>query len=534
MRVGSQMRRQVCPVLAVGLTILVLLSSPASPASLDLVLVLDQSGSMKQNDPQRLLVSAASDFVGKLGAKDAAGLVLFGTQAKATFPVTPLTSDASRTTLLQEIQGIRYSDLRTNIAAGIERGLYELKERGRREATPILIFITDGIVDTGSAAKDAEMRDWLRTRLLPEARERGVRIFSIALTEQADYALIQEMAQVTGGDYFRAMSIKEISGVFERIYAKLQAPAPSPPPPPAAAAPPPRPPSILAAAWFWVAVLGAFALTTMGGLIAVRRLRRAQAPIASSPASSATQVGKGAATEQVPEAYLRDGRTGKRVRLAKAVVRIGRAGDNDLVVAEPQVSSHHAELEYRQGHFYLRDLRSTNGTWINKERLQAETLLKPGDVVAFDEFAFTFTVAEAAATGTMIRDMREGTVVSDTLKRHTPEVRPPEPPPAAVRPPEPPPQTPRAPTPRSPEPPGLSGTVAMATESTLDDSLGPAHCANHPSFEATERCDSCGKLWCALCNPPVSGERLCRSCRELRKGPGGRKGGRADTPATAG
>jgi hypothetical protein len=221
------------------------------------------------------------------------------------------------------------------------------------------------------------------------------------------------------------------------------------------------------------------------------------------------------------------------------VVRIGRAGGNDLVVAEAQVSSHHAEIECRQGRFYLRDLRSTNGTWINKERLQAETLLKSGDVVGFDEFTFTFTVAEAAPAGTMIRDLREGTMLSDTLKRRAPEPRPAEPPPAEPRPAEPPPAeprppAPRAPAPKAPEPAFLSGTVAMGTDTTLDDSVGPARCANHPSFEATERCDACGKLWCALCNPPVSGERVCRNCKELRKSSGGRKSGRADTPATAG
>lgn len=509
-----------------GLLLLLLASVVLTPrlaaaAALDVVLVLDQSGSMKQNDPQRLLVSTASDFIGKLGGKDAAGLVLFGSQAKASFPLSPLTADASRTALLEEIQRIRYSDPRTNMAAGIERGLYELKEHGRREATPILIFITDGIVDTGSPAKDAEMRDWLRTRLLPEARERGVRIFSIALTEQADYALIQEMAQVTNGDYFRALGIKEIAGIFDRIHTKLQAAPPAPHPPsasPAGPPPPPLPTSILAAAWFWVATLGGLALAVLVGLIAVRRLRPAPPVAAPAPSPSATMMGKGAGGEVVPEAYLRDGRTGKRIRLTKRVTGIGRATDNDLVIAEPQVSSRHAEIECRQGHFYLRDLRSTNGTWINKERLRAETMLKSGDVVAFDEFAFTFNGADVASAGTMIRD------ASEVLKVQPPDARPPAP-----RPPE-----PRAPAPRPPEPSPLSGTVAIGTETTVDDSMGSPHCPNHPSFEATERCDACGNLWCALCNPPVPGERMCRHCKETRKASGGRKSGRIDKPATAG
>ena len=96
-----------------------------------------------------------------------------------------------------------------------------LRRRGRSEAAPVLVFLTDGIMDTGSSAKDAEMRVWLRGPLLSEARERGVRVFSIALTEQADYVLMQEMAAATKGDYFRALQVGEVAGIFAKIYARL-------------------------------------------------------------------------------------------------------------------------------------------------------------------------------------------------------------------------------------------------------------------------------------------------------------------------
>jgi Mg-chelatase subunit ChlD len=141
-----------------------------SSISLDVVFALDQSGSMRQNDPQRLVIQAATDFVRRLGPNDAAGLVVFGGQAKATHPLSPLSAEEKRKGLLDAIAGIRYGDPRTNMAAGIERGTYELKQHGRAAASAVLIFLTDGIMDTGSQAKDAEMREWLRTRLLPEAR----------------------------------------------------------------------------------------------------------------------------------------------------------------------------------------------------------------------------------------------------------------------------------------------------------------------------------------------------------------------------
>jgi hypothetical protein len=476
---------------------------------LDVVLVLDQSGSMKQNDPQRLLVAAATDFVGRLAPDDAASLVLFGTQAKATFPLTPLSQPAIRTALLEEIRRIRYDAPRTNIAAGIERGLYELRARGRADATPVLVFITDGIMDSGSSARDAEMREWLRTRLLQDARARGAKLFSVALTEQADYALIQEMATATGGDYYRALGVTEIGGIFGRISAKLRSPsgptvASSGPFPavPVSVSVPASPP-MLALTGFWVAMAAVFTLLLAGGAIVTRRLRRTLIAGRGGKGVEATQMGKAAAIAPPLEASLRDMRTGREIRLVRPLVRVGRAPDNDIVLAESQVSGHHAEIECRQGRFFLRDLRSTNGTSVNRRPVSGETILRPGDVIGFDEVSFTFRGAQPVLAGTVLRDLRE--VI-----------------PGGAGPPP------------VPEPPAVSGTVLMGTESTVDDSVGPAHCPMHPTFEATERCDVCGKLWCALCNPPVKGERACRHCRESRRAVASETGSGGGGPATAG
>lgn len=504
MACGYPIARKVLLLPAVLVAVLTVFPCPGLSASLDVVLVLDQSGSMKQNDPQRLLVSAAADFVAKLGARDAAGLVVFGGQATVALPLARLDSEANRTALHDAIRRIRYSDPWTNMAAGIERGLYELKMHGQSRATPVLIFITDGIVDLGSEARNAEMRDWLRSRLLPEARERGVKIFSVALTEQADYPLIQEMAVVTGGDYFRALGVQEIAGIFSRIIARLQAPPPPVPPTPLPAPPAQPPATVLTAAWFWTALLGALALMGVGGLIAIRRRHAAGPSAGMRQASQATVIGKAWQVEPVPEAYLRDGRTGKRTRLSKPLVRIGRAPDSDLVVAEPQISSRHAEIECRGGRFYLRDLRSTNGTWVNRKRVQDETVLKSGDTVAFDEFLFTFTLAESAPAETMIRDLADSGLPRGTQPTEAARA------------------------------PGGAGTMVMGTDATLNDAAGPPRCPTHPHLEATERCDVCGKLWCALCNPPVPAGRVCRTCREERRASGRRPGDRPDVPAAAG
>jgi ABC transport system ATP-binding/permease protein len=68
---------------------------------------------------------------------------------------------------------------------------------------------------------------------------------------------------------------------------------------------------------------------------------------------------------------------------------IGRA-DSDIVLAQPLVSRHHAELRWEHGRHVLRDLDSANGTFVNGEKLHAARVLAPGDVVQIGTFQLTY------------------------------------------------------------------------------------------------------------------------------------------------
>ena len=74
--------------------------------------------------------------------------------------------------------------------------------------------------------------------------------------------------------------------------------------------------------------------------------------------------------------------------LVSSEVRVGRADDNDLVLADPEVSRHHARLELDDQGWHAIDLGSTNGTWVNGVRLTATTI-GAGDEVAFGGIRYT-------------------------------------------------------------------------------------------------------------------------------------------------
>ncbi|HEX6270621.1 MAG TPA: FHA domain-containing protein [Anaerolineales bacterium] len=64
---------------------------------------------------------------------------------------------------------------------------------------------------------------------------------------------------------------------------------------------------------------------------------------------------------------------------------IGRDSTNEIVINDAEVSRRHARLTFQGGKYVLEDLGSTNGTFVNGQRLAGPRVLKPGEVVSFGE-----------------------------------------------------------------------------------------------------------------------------------------------------
>lgn len=67
--------------------------------------------------------------------------------------------------------------------------------------------------------------------------------------------------------------------------------------------------------------------------------------------------------------------------LNQMVTNIGRKTDNHLVIEDPCVSRYHAQIRNTRGQYFIFDLNSTGGTFVNGERIVREEL-KPGDVIS--------------------------------------------------------------------------------------------------------------------------------------------------------
>jgi hypothetical protein len=74
--------------------------------------------------------------------------------------------------------------------------------------------------------------------------------------------------------------------------------------------------------------------------------------------------------------------------------RLGRVADNEIVLADPQASRHHATIEWTQDNYWLSDLDSKNGTYLNGERLEQPIQIKPGDQIRIGSTLFTVWLSD--------------------------------------------------------------------------------------------------------------------------------------------
>ncbi|NUQ86548.1 MAG: FHA domain-containing protein [Anaerolineales bacterium] len=84
------------------------------------------------------------------------------------------------------------------------------------------------------------------------------------------------------------------------------------------------------------------------------------------------------------------------------ILTIGRNAENNVVIKEPLVSSRHARIEKRGVAYFIVDNKSTNGTFVNENRIGEPLALKDGDVIEIGHTTLKFAVeAEAQKTSVL-------------------------------------------------------------------------------------------------------------------------------------
>lgn len=169
---------------------------------IDLMFVLDSSGSMWSNDYYGYRKTASKSFVDALIEGDRAGVVDFDSYAAL---LQPLSADFSA--VKSAIDRIDDSG-GTNIGAGVNLANKELLAKSTDDRIKIQILLTDG---DGSYSSN----------YTKEAKDNNIIIYTVGLGSGVNSNLLQGIAQETGGQYFPVTSAEELPEVFSRISGEV-------------------------------------------------------------------------------------------------------------------------------------------------------------------------------------------------------------------------------------------------------------------------------------------------------------------------
>lgn len=201
-----------------------------STRGIDIVIAIDVSASMLAKDlrPNRLeaLKLVAADFI-KGRPNDRIGLVEY---AGESYTKTPITSD--KNIVLSSLNSIRYNNIiegGTAIGMGLSTSVNRLKDS--KAISKVIILMTDGVNNAGfidpKIASELALEFGIKTYTIGVGTN-GTALSPVALNNNGSFVydnvpveidedLLKEIAEVTGGKYFRATNNEKLKDIYDEI-----------------------------------------------------------------------------------------------------------------------------------------------------------------------------------------------------------------------------------------------------------------------------------------------------------------------------
>lgn len=211
-------------VLTIGFT-----NSYASPESsddlpLDVVLVMDSSGSMKRTDPRELRKPAAKLLISLLGEKDRASVVSFSDNGYPVAYLSPVKGRQNETKLFAAVDRISNKGVYTNLLGAVEGAMRVIKRNPLPHRKSIVVLMTDGKMDLGDAEKNKRNSDRLINDLIPQLKTQNIELHTIAFTDESDKGYLEQIANATGGKFNLAHNDKQLHDVYTSIFEQNKQP----------------------------------------------------------------------------------------------------------------------------------------------------------------------------------------------------------------------------------------------------------------------------------------------------------------------
>ena len=197
-------------------------ASAAEPVN-DVRILIDISGSMKHNDPQNLRAPALRLLTRLMPKGAQAGVWTYGKYVNMLVPLGEVNA-AWQDQAERAAAKINSVGLFTNIEDAMQRATRDWREVDNNSQRS-LIMLTDGFVDISKdPALNAAARDRIINKILPHLRDVKAKIYTIALSGEADHALLRQLASATDGWAEEADNADKLQRIFLHLFEKATQP----------------------------------------------------------------------------------------------------------------------------------------------------------------------------------------------------------------------------------------------------------------------------------------------------------------------
>lgn len=180
----------------------------------DIVLIIDNSGSMQETDPDDRRYEAAKSLVGQMDSSKQVSVIVFDDQPELIQPFVRVRDQSVKNEVYTAIDALEPTNSGTDIGEALQSSMEQIKGQSSSRGA-MAILLSDGVSSVNLA------------QVLADYQDRGVAVNTIGLGLSVaggnfeGSALLKEIAEQTGGQYYDEADASNLTFVFQTIYNKL-------------------------------------------------------------------------------------------------------------------------------------------------------------------------------------------------------------------------------------------------------------------------------------------------------------------------
>lgn len=177
----------------------------------DIVLAIDNSGSMLETDPDNERYAAAKQLIGNMESDNRVAVVVFNDTAELLQPFVSVGTQTEKNQVNAAIDALEPTNGGTDFSMALAESMATIKSKENGGRGTMVILLSDGFSESSIEQQIADYRE----------QQIAVNTVGLSVVDARGAALLQNIADSTGGSYYDVTEANGISLVFQNIYDKL-------------------------------------------------------------------------------------------------------------------------------------------------------------------------------------------------------------------------------------------------------------------------------------------------------------------------